>query len=1006
MPTSWNLELFGALRVLDARGEVVIERFRTHKTAALLAMLALSKNARRRDELCAHLWPDAAPEAARNSLSAALSALRKELGDDAICADRNVVGLSPNTFSTDVSAFDAALRENDFARAVGLYRGSLLPGFDEDFFVPIAREYEEKARAAFSAQLQLLEPHADWTALRSLARRSGDVFGNDENSFGALMRAHYGLGELEAALRTYEDWQKWARRENEIVSDAARQLARKIRREREAQLNAPPVSNNSNTMLSSSQNVASSTRTGEKKDKNNVVENEQAQVELQLPTMWTRFFGREDEIAALTETLQKGERFVTLTGMGGTGKTRLLIEVARRVAAHWSNRVYFVSLAALSDAELLFSTIRDALQLPVAPDLPPLQQIVATLKDAPVLLLLDNFEQLVEKGAPQIQQLRAALPDATFLLTSRVLLRLPGECEWTVAPLPTPSLDADYEDCASTSLFLDRAQTARPDFQITPQNARDVAALCRRLDGVPLALELAAARIRVLAPAQILERLEKQLDFLQTREIGVPERQRTLRATIEWSYDQLPPAQRDFFCRLSVFRGGWTLEAAEQICDDANSAIDVLDSLEQLREYSMIVTYDVQNGTRFRVLEVLREWGANQLSRDETLCNALRERHFAWYLQFAESTRDARSLLQRATELEAENGNFRAALSWAIERNDARAANDAARLASALCAWWESRTLFSEGREWTLRVLRKDGEVETQWRARLLCGAGSISVCCGDLVVAQSLLEEGLALCRAREDRWSESFVLHRLSVVSMLRGHIARAVSQGHQSLALAREIGDSSLLLGAFVALGWALHNDFQHDETQRVFHECLAVCNELGIERLALVTKGFMGYSFLLQGHIEQAMRWCDEGLEQAQSGSHDDWCLGLAQALRGVIARETGDLARARTFSPQALARFYRIGTRWEVASALNDCAMLACDLKQFSVSAQLLGAADALATHIGYRTLPSIECLREPRMKTLQTQLHDDLPREMQAGAGMSLEDAIELAQTLQTQTLQ
>ena len=259
MPTSWNLELFGALRVLEVRGEVVIKQFRTHKTAALLAMLALSKHARRW-ELCAHLWPEAAPEAARNSLSAALSVLQKELGDDAICADRKVVGLQPNAFSTDVSAFNAALRESDLERAVAIYCGSLISGFDEDSFVPLAREYEEKRAPLYCVQLQNQETQADWAALRSLARRSAEVYGADETSFGALMRAQHGMGELDAALRIYEDWQKWARRENEIVSDAARHLARKIRREREQPGTSPTSYIVSNAPFSATQNDRSSTR--------------------------------------------------------------------------------------------------------------------------------------------------------------------------------------------------------------------------------------------------------------------------------------------------------------------------------------------------------------------------------------------------------------------------------------------------------------------------------------------------------------------------------------------------------------------------------------------------------------------------------------------------------------------------------------------------------------------------------------------------------------------------
>jgi hypothetical protein len=355
-------------------------------------------------------------------------------------------------------------------------------------------------------------------------------------------------------------------------------------------------------------------------------------------------------------------------------------------------------------------------------------------------------------------------------------------------------------------------------------------------------------------------------------------------------------------------------------------------------------------------------------------------------------------LIRRCEELEVESANFRAALSWALEREDENAANDATRLAGALCPWWEHRAFYSEGREWTLRVLRKEGEVEAKWRARLLCGTGSISVCCGDLVVAQSLLEEGLALCRTQNDRWNEAFALHRLSFATMLRGQIAGAISQGRQSLSIAREIGDPSLLLGALTALAWSLHNDFQHEEAQQVLRESLALCEALGIERLAAANKAFLGYWLLMQGRPEEAVRWCDEGVEMARSGGHDDWCIGLTQAMRGLVARETGDFVRARSLCPHALGCFHRLGARWEVASSLNDCAILACDMNRFDISARLFGAADALAARIGYRVVPSIACFREQRMQTLQRELGDGLQREMQAGANLSLDEAIELVQ--------
>jgi tetratricopeptide (TPR) repeat protein len=582
------------------------------------------------------------------------------------------------------------------------------------------------------------------------------------------------------------------------------------------------------------------------------------------------------------------------------------------------------------------------------------------------------------------------------------LLNLPGEREWPVAPLPTPQENARLEECPSSALFLDRARAARPSFALTPENAPDIIALCRHLDGIPLALELAAARIRVLTPAQILERLRQQLDFLQTREHGVPERQRTLRATIEWSYHQLPPGQQQFFNSLSVFRGGWMLEAAEEICAPEDG--DVLDFLERLREYSMITTQDTPSGTRFRMLEVLREWGAAKLDSEQL--PPLRAAHFAYFLQFIESANDAFSLAQRRIELEAESDNFRHALAWALERDDAKSANDASRLAGGLCPWWESRALYSEGREWVLRVLRKDGDVEPQWRALLLRGAGSLSLCCGDLAPAQSLLEEALLLSRSLGDPWGEAYILHRLSVALMLRGQLETATRYAEQSLESARKIGDPALLFGALIAVSWAYHNTERHAEGQVVMHECLDLAKRLGVRQIEALNSSVLGYSHALTGEFVKALEFAGDGVRIAQENPEvDGWCRAITLAMLAVVSREAQNYDLALRTSPVVLREFFRIGSRWEVVSALNDCAMLAADMEQWDEAAQLFGAADALGERIGYRLLLSISCLRTPRFQKLQQVLGEaELQKQMHIGAQLPLETAIETAQQLQMMT--
>lgn len=990
MNSTWTILCFGALQA--RRETAVVERFRTQKTAALLALLALRKRARR-EELCSFLWPDAAPEAARNSLSAALSALRRELGDDAICADRVEVALAPSFFQTDVAFFDEALDSQDYLRAASLYRGHLLPGFYEEPLLICAREYEEKARSVFDKAIEELEARGEYTEAVTLARRALTLFPDAPGWHVALMRAHRALNQYDAALDVFKVAEKSAKREGELVSDAARHLARQIRREREAGVPAPLPTAMRQPVAHTSSAVEPDTEVEPEVEVS-------AELPANLPATWTRFFGREDEIESLVQLLQGDSRFVTLSGMGGTGKTRLVLEVIRRIAPARKGPVYFVSLASLTDAELLFSTIRDALRLPVSPDLPPLQQIVTLLKNQPTLLVLDNFEQLVESGASRLQELRSALPEATFIVTSRLLLNLPGECEWPVAPLPTPSLQANLEECPSSALFLDRARAARSDLELTPENAECIAQLCRRLDGIPLALELAAARIRVLSPAQVLERLEKQIDFLQSREHGIPERQRTLRATIAWSIDLLSPELQKFFTRLSVFRGGWSLEAAEKICAlSPDEELQVLDDLDQLRLNSLLVTQDTPRGTRFRLLEILREWGAVELARDASLEAALRQRHFEYFATLIEGASDTPSLVRCRAELEAESDNFRTALGWALERDDVAAANDAARLTGALCPWWESRSLFSEGREWTLRVLRKSGQIEPSLRARLLCGAGSLMVGSSDFTPAQSLLHEALALHRARGDEAGEAFALSKLGIAMMLLGQPEAAQHYGEEALTLARRSNDPSLLINALLSAGWTYHNTFQNSETLQVMEELRQLARMIGeasVESLACVT---IGFALVLEKRYDEANARCNEALQIANDPAvSNPWSLAFSSAVSGLVARESGDQQRALLLALKAIQLFHNIGTRWELISALTDCGILLVDCEEWERAATLFGFSSSLCKQTGYRLLPTIECFYKPRLELLHQNLDSDALQKCWArGEAMLLDEAIEFA---------
>jgi DNA-binding SARP family transcriptional activator len=489
----WRLHTFGGWRVLALDGtDRIWEQLHTRKTTALLALLVTFPQAWQRDELSKHLWPDAAPEAARNSLSASLSALRRTFGEDAFDADRQKLSANASLWSSDWSDYQNALataRRNvsdlglqTLHEALQLNTGPFLPELYEDIFLTRANAAEEELRQVLTLHLE----SAQGMALLQLAKRAVERFPTEVTWHSYVMQSQAQQGDTEGALRTYDKLQSVARRVSEVTPEAARQLAQQLRKELNRKADPAKAATPENESRS---------RTGETPFL-------AAQIRGPiLPPAETRFFGRRGEIKRLASLLQAGERLVTLSGTGGAGKTRLSIEVAHALSGHFNNRVFFIALAALFDSSLLLMAIRDALGLPTRSDLPPQRQIAAALGLDPALLVLDNFEQLAGEGALRLQELRDTAPGLQFLVTSRVLLGLPGERELEVPPL---------RDDEAQELFFDRSG----DRWNSNEYSADVRALCRRLEGVPLAIELAAARAISLAPDKILERLEQKFDFL------------------------------------------------------------------------------------------------------------------------------------------------------------------------------------------------------------------------------------------------------------------------------------------------------------------------------------------------------------------------------------------------------------------------------------------------------------------------------------------------------------
>jgi predicted ATPase/DNA-binding SARP family transcriptional activator/Tfp pilus assembly protein PilF len=679
-----------------------------------------------------------------------------------------------------------------------------------------------------------------------------------------------------------------------------------------------------------------------------------------LPPQLTRFFGREEGIARLRTLLQAGDpRLVTLTGPGGSGKTRLALEVAGRLIDAWRGAVWFVPLADLREAWLISEAIRAALGLPRAADTEPLEQIVDFLSRQPSLLLLNNFEQLVEEGAPVIRALLERAPTVTVLCTSRRRLGLPGEREFHLLPLPIPDeseLPEQLLRCDSVQLFVDRAQAARLDFQLTAENAATVAALCARLEGLPLALELAAARLRVLTPAQMLSRLEQRLDLLVSRDRTVDPRHLSLRATLDWSYQLLSPELQRYFAQLSVFRGGWSLEAAETVCE----APRALEFTELLREFSLVLVLDGAGEARYRLLETVREYACEQLADEERV--ALERKHAHFYLSMAEH---AESRLIGAEQsawldrLETEHDNLRAALAGALQRGEGELG---LRLGSALWRFWHVRGHYHEGRDRLRSLLAMPGaSARDRLRARALDAAGALAHDQGDLEAAAALHEESLSIARECDDRETIASALNNLGNVARDQGTDERATRFYEAALDTWRGLGNMPRVAIVLNNLGSVASDQGEYTQAFAFYRQCLALQRETGNQRGIAAALNNMGNLAILQGQLERAgdlFKQCLDILREVRDSSVTAMVLdSLAH-----LSFEQGDLTRATEFHRECLRIGVELENRQAIARSLEGIASVLAAQGQYRQAARLSGAAEQLRVLAG-SPLPDSEQVR-------------------------------------------
>ena len=673
-----------------------------------------------------------------------------------------------------------------------------------------------------------------------------------------------------------------------------------------------------------------------------------------LPSQTTPLVGRAHEVQAAQGLLLRDDvRLVTLTGPGGAGKTRLALQVAATVLDRFEDGAWFVELAPVADVGLVVTTIARALGVQDAAGRPLLDVLVAFLHERRLLLVLDNFEQLLAAAAVVADLLRAC-PDLSVLVTSRAPLQIGGERELPVPPLalpdptrpPTPDTIAQS---AATALFVDRAIAIKPDFLVTASNAAAIAEICTRLDGLPLALELAAARTRLLSPEAMLPRLDHALALLTGNRRDVPARQQTLRDTIAWSYDLLRFEEQALFRRLGIFVGGWTLASADAVCRLDDAGVDTLDGLESLVAKSLVKP-DGKAGSepRLRMLETIREFALEQLVASGEH-DQIRHRHAARFLGLAAEADDGLVGAEQAAwldRLEAEHDNLRAVLIGTLQHAEIETG---LVLGGRLWRFWWMRGYLTEGRQRLDGLLSARGagrlpEARTRARGQMLLGAGLLALWQGSYAVARASLQESLAIGRTCGDRRCAAYALAFLGRVARDQGDEMTARTLGEQGVSLFRETDDPWGLAVALHFLGLAVVRS-DAEAARPLFEESAALFRGLGNDwDLAMPLPG-LGLVAYRAGDTVAARALLEEGIARFRARG-DEWSEAMLTHDLAYVAQADHDLPGAAVLFEVSLTIWHKLGNTRGVASCLAGLAGVAILRGALERAARLYGAADA------------------------------------------------------------
>jgi predicted ATPase/DNA-binding SARP family transcriptional activator/DNA-binding CsgD family transcriptional regulator len=1000
-----RVRVLGGFRVSVGPRNIGEGEWRLKKAASLVKLLALAEGRRlHREQAMELLWPGLDPESALNNLHYALHVARRILepadpdgGTSHYLTLRNDrLALSPEgSLWVDVEAFEGAAdtargsREPAAYRAaIDLYAGELLP---QDRYEPWAEERRAQLRGLYLSLLTELaalhEERGEYGPAVESLRRVVAEERTEEGAHVGLMRLYALSGRRREALGQYERLREILSRTlgTEPGAEATR-LWQEIR--------AGAFPHHADSLSAEEAPSAAGAAAGIRKLDN-------------LPLAHTSFVGRGRERLEVKRLLAM-TGLLTLTGAGGSGKTRLALEVARDLVGAYPDGVWLVELAPLSEAALVPKAVAEAMGVPERSSEPLAETLADLLRDRHLLLIMDNCEHLLEPIAQLVNQLLDSCPRLRFLATSREALGAQGELRWSVPPLSMPDtrgaplseffgVPEKLEAYESVRLFVERARGRDPTFSLSPKNAPAVADICRVLEGIPLAIELAAARAGILSPWQISERLVGSLRLLRDRGTRQPPRQRTLQTTLEWSYGLLLEDEKQLFGRLSAFAGGWTLEAAVAV---GGGQGDIPDALSGLVEKSLVVAEasEGDDAARYRLLEPIRQYAREKLEEGGESKMVLR-RHADFFLALAEGARPGLrgpEVGEWSGRLETEHDNMRAALSFALESEEAGLA---LRLAAALGTFWYMHSHSDEGRKWLETALAMDKGAPTVSRIGALEALYWLAFDQWDHDRAEAVAREANELGTGVEIAGGLTATLKIMSAGPLwVRGDYERGQALLEEGLRIGREAGDKVIVAEALMQLAGTAWGMGDIERGNEIYQEGIDLCREAGYTFRLPDFLLSLGYQLILEGDYERGAALNEEAAAVSRRHGYGRG-LNLALDNQGWASLLQGDYDRAKPFYEESLAVSKELGDKACASESLDGLACVAAARGELLKAARLFGAAEGMRETLGeavaFWHTPEEAAWREPSRARARSRVGEAAWEEtLTEGRAMGLKEAI------------